>query len=79
MLLVLPIVLPLATAILLQLVPHHIACRGRRVRGRRWDPVDAVALLVRVDRGGIQVLQIGGGRRLSASPWSRTSSAHCSW
>jgi multicomponent Na+:H+ antiporter subunit D len=60
MLLALPILLPLATAITLQLVPH----RARLLRlvafaGAIGILASAVWLFSRVDRSGIQVLQIG--------------------
>jgi len=61
MLLVLPIVLPMATAILLQLVPHRVRLsRVLAFVGALAILAAALALLVRVDRGGIQVLQVGG-------------------
>lgn len=61
MLLALPIVLPLATAIALQVLPQ----RSRRLRvvaflGALLLLAAGVSLLVRVQNAGIQVLQVGG-------------------
>jgi multicomponent Na+:H+ antiporter subunit D len=61
MLLALPILLPLATAIALQIAPH----RPRLLRtiafaGAMAVLVAAVVLLVRVESGGIQVVQVAG-------------------
>jgi len=61
MLLVLPIVLPMATAIVLQLIPHRVRLsRALAFAGALGILTTALALLVRVDRNGIQVLQVGG-------------------
>jgi multicomponent Na+:H+ antiporter subunit D len=60
MLLVLPIVVPLATAIALQLLPHRTRLlRGVAFAGALVILGVAVALLVRVQTGGIQVVRVG--------------------
>lgn len=59
MLLALPILLPLATAVLLQLLPHHPRLlRPVAFAGALGALASAVVLLVRVERAGIQVLQV---------------------
>lgn len=61
MLLVLPITIPLATAIVLQLAPRRApVLRSVAFAGALASLAVAVAILVRVSAGGIQVLQVGG-------------------
>jgi multicomponent Na+:H+ antiporter subunit D len=60
-LVVLPVLVPLATAILcLALRPWRAAQRAASVAGAAILLAVAVALLARVDRSGIQVMQLGG-------------------
>jgi multicomponent Na+:H+ antiporter subunit D len=60
MLLALPILVPLATAIALQLLPHRTRlARSIAFAGAAGILVAAGMLLVRVERDGIQVMQIG--------------------
>ena len=63
MLLALPILLPLLTAIALQLLPHRpTLLRGVAFSGALGILMAAIAILVRVEAEGIQVLQIGSWR-----------------
>jgi multicomponent Na+:H+ antiporter subunit D len=60
MLLVLPILLPLATAIALQVLPHRPRLlRSVAFAGALAIQAAALALLFRVNGGGIQVVQVG--------------------
>ena len=61
MLLALPLAVPLATAIALSLLPHRPRLlRGVAFAGALAILAAAIAILARVDAGGIQVLQLGG-------------------
>jgi multicomponent Na+:H+ antiporter subunit D len=61
MLLLLPILVPLATAIILQVLPHRPQLlRSVTFAGAVAILIAAVALLVRVEADGVQVIQIGG-------------------
>jgi len=60
MLLALPLLLPLLTAIALQLLPHRPKLlRSVAFGGALGILIAAIAILVRVNSAGIQVLQIG--------------------
>src|SRR5687768_1041033 len=61
MLLALPLAVPLATAIALSLLPHRPRLlRAVAFAGALAILAAAIAILARVDAGGIQVLQLGG-------------------
>ena len=80
MLLVLPILVPLSTAITLQLLPKRPATAATvAFAGALAASWLGAAMFLRVEAQAFRSCRSGHGRRRSASPWSPICSARCWW